>query len=183
MPLDFLVPFITIGLAELLDKSQLSILLLSSRTKNYIQLFLGVMLAFLIVDGSAVLIGTYAHTLLPLWLTKLIAASLFIIFGIISLRQGGKEKAKEVSPKNIFLTGFAMVAFAEFGDKTQIATALFATKFNPFLVLVAVLTTLALLTILTIFLGQTIIKILSKKTINKVAGLVFIALGLLFLFV
>lgn len=182
MPIDFLIPFVTIGLAELLDKSQLSILLLSSRTKNYFQLFLGVMLAFLVIDGSAVLIGTYATSFLPLGITKFIAAGLFIIFGLLSLRESGKEKVEEISPKNIFLTGFSMVAIAEFGDKTQIATALFATEFNPVLVLVGVLTALALLTILTILIGQSLIKLISKKTINKVAGVIFILLGIVFLF-
>ena len=183
MPLDFLLPFVTIGLAELLDKSQLSILLLSSRTKNYIQLFLGVMLAFLIIDGSAVLIGTYANSLISPTYTKVIASLLFIIFGILSLRESKKDHATITSPKNIFITGFTMVAFAEFGDKTQIATALFATKFNPLLVLVGVLTTLAIITIVTIILGQSITKILSRRTLNKVAGIIFIALGILFLLV
>lgn len=183
MPLDFLLPFITIGLAELLDKSQLSILLLASRTKNYVQLFLGVMFAFLVLDGTAVFIGAYATSFLPDWITKLIAGALFIIFGILSLRQSGKEKTKEISPRNVFLTSFTLVALAEFGDKTQIATALFATKFNPILVLFGVLTTLATITIITIILGQAIIKIVSKNTINKVAGVVFILLGILFLLV
>jgi Ca2+/H+ antiporter, TMEM165/GDT1 family len=183
MPVDFLVPLATIAVAELLDKSQLSILLLSSRTKNYLQLFLGVMLAFLLIDGSAVLIGTYATTILPQILTKSIAAGLFIIFGILSLRQAKKDQIESISPKNIFLTGFTMVTLAEFGDKTQIATALFATKFHPLLVLTGVLTALGLLTILTILVGQAIVKKVSKPTLNKVAGVLFILLGILFLFV
>jgi len=183
MPIDFLIPFVTIGLAELLDKSQLSILLLSSRTKNYFQLFLGVRLAFLLVDGSAVLLGSYVQTIMPAWLLKSLAAILFIIFGILTLRQSNTDKASSISPKNILLTSFSMVALAEFGDKTQIATALFATKFDPFLVLLGVLSTLAILTLITIIVGQLILKSVSKRTINKVAGIVFILLGILFLFV
>jgi len=52
---DILVPLIVTGLAEFGDKTQLSILLLSLRTKKHLYLLLGVMLAFLIVDGVAVL--------------------------------------------------------------------------------------------------------------------------------
>ena len=48
---DILIPLIIVGLAELGDKTQLSTLLLASKTERHIQLFLGVILAFLIVDG------------------------------------------------------------------------------------------------------------------------------------
>jgi len=51
---DILIPLIVTGLAEFGDKTQLSILLLSSRTKKHLHLLLGVVLAFLIVDGVAV---------------------------------------------------------------------------------------------------------------------------------
>ena len=42
---DVLIPFVTTGLAELGDKTQLSILLLSSKTKKHLELLLGVMAA------------------------------------------------------------------------------------------------------------------------------------------
>jgi len=48
---DILIPLVAIAAAELGDKTQISILLLSSKTKKHLQLLLGVMLAFLIVDG------------------------------------------------------------------------------------------------------------------------------------
>jgi putative Ca2+/H+ antiporter (TMEM165/GDT1 family) len=59
---DILIPLVAIGLAEMGDKTQLSILLLSSRTDRYLQLLLGVMLAFFIVDGAAILLGSWITT-------------------------------------------------------------------------------------------------------------------------
>jgi len=52
---DILIPLVAIAAAELGDKTQISILLLSSKTKKHLQLLLGVMLAFLIVDGIVIL--------------------------------------------------------------------------------------------------------------------------------
>ena len=54
---DVVVPFLAIAIAELGDKTQLSVLLLSSRTKKYYYIFLGVFFAFLIVDGIAIIAG------------------------------------------------------------------------------------------------------------------------------
>ena len=46
---DILIPLIVVGLAELGDKTQLSILLLASKTEKHMQLFLGTILAFFIL--------------------------------------------------------------------------------------------------------------------------------------
>jgi len=76
---DALIPLIVIGLAEFGDKTQLSILLLSSKTKKHLHLLLGVMLAFLIVAGAAVLIGSWIIN--KKVLTR-ITGTLFILTGI-----------------------------------------------------------------------------------------------------
>jgi len=76
---DALIPLIVIGLAEFGDKTQLSILLLSSKTKKHLHLLLGVMLAFLIVAGAAVLIGSWIIN--KKVLTR-ITGTLFILMGI-----------------------------------------------------------------------------------------------------
>jgi len=62
MMLDLLIPFFAIGLAELGDKTQLAVILLSSRTGDHLQLLIGIVLAFMIVDGVAILAGEHHHT-------------------------------------------------------------------------------------------------------------------------
>ena len=62
---DILVPFLTIGLAELGDKTQLAILCLASKTRRHLQLLLGIILAFVIADGLAVFLGNYITNLIP----------------------------------------------------------------------------------------------------------------------
>jgi len=63
---DILTALIAVGLAELGDKTQLSILLLSSKTKKHMHLLLGVILAFLTVDGAASLFGSWIMGLIPI---------------------------------------------------------------------------------------------------------------------
>jgi hypothetical protein len=54
---DVLIPFLAITIAELGDKTQLSILLLSSRTKKYSFIFLGVFFSVAIVLVAIVLVS------------------------------------------------------------------------------------------------------------------------------
>ena len=62
---DILIPLIVVGLAELGDKTQLSTLLLASKTERHLHLFLGTILAFLIVDGIAILAGEWITHIAP----------------------------------------------------------------------------------------------------------------------
>jgi putative Ca2+/H+ antiporter (TMEM165/GDT1 family) len=54
---DLFVPFIAILIAELGDKTQFAVFCLSSKTKSYAKLFLGVLLAFAVADGIAIILG------------------------------------------------------------------------------------------------------------------------------
>jgi Ca2+/H+ antiporter, TMEM165/GDT1 family len=177
---DFLIPMVAVGLAEMGDKTQLSILLLSSRTKDYFQLLLGVMLAFLLADGFAILVGSWVTTLIPIGLLKLVSGAVFIIFGILILRSGPEEAEVNLSSRSTFLSGFSLIFLSEWGDKTQIASALFATEYNSWLVLLGVMTALAILSVLAIFLGRFISGRIDRKLITRAAGLVFILIGLAF---
>jgi len=75
-----------VGLAELGDKTQLSVFLLSSKTKEHLNLLLGVMLAFLVVDGIAILAGDWITNIIPASLIKILSGVIFIIFGVLILR-------------------------------------------------------------------------------------------------
>ena len=182
MPLsDIIIPLLAVGLAEMGDKTQLSILLLSSRTREYAQLLAGVMLAFLLVDGFAILVGSWVTNVIPLHLVKLLSGAVFILFGIMTLR-GDQEEEEEgsLSPRNAFVSGFSMIFLSEWGDKTQIASALFATEYDPRLVFVGVMTALLILSILAIYLGKFLASRIDRRLITKAAGIVFLLIGISF---
>lgn len=82
---DLLIPLVTVGLAELGDKTQLSLVLLSSKTEKRLQLLLGVMLAFLIVDGIGILLGSWITNVVPESWLKTLSGITFLAFGLMTL--------------------------------------------------------------------------------------------------
>jgi putative Ca2+/H+ antiporter (TMEM165/GDT1 family) len=175
-----LIPMVTIALAEMGDKTQLSVLLLSTKTKEYFKLMMGVLLAFLIVDGVAILLGSFITSLVPDSILKLLSAAIFIGFGIITLRNNNEEDEDEVSFKSPFFAGFTMIFLSEWGDKTQIAAALFAVEYDPWQVLIGVMTALTLLSVMAIYLGQFIAGKIDRQLISRIAGALFILIGISF---
>lgn len=180
---EILVPMLAIGLAEMGDKTQLSVLLLSSRTRQHVQLLAGIMLAFLLVDGFAILVGSWVTNIIPIHLVKLISGAVFILFGILTLKGNNNEQEEEsnLSPKNALLSGFSIIFLSEWGDKTQIASALFATEYNSWMVFIGVMAALLILSTMAIYLGKFIAGRIDRKTLTKIAGAVFMLIGLSFL--
>lgn len=177
--LDFFAPFAAIALAELGDKSQLSIFLLSTRTKRHFLLLLGVMCGFALVDGVAIFLGASVVSLIPkLWLT-IGTGALFIILGLLMLFQKTDDDNTEIeSSKSPFMLGFSAIGLAEWGDKTQFGSALFAVEYNPYLVFAGVMCALLLLSVLALVAGKFLASKVKPSVTKKVAGVVFVALGI-----
>jgi len=153
---DIIIPFLAIAIAELGDKTQLSVLLLSSRTKKYYHIFLGVFFAFL----------------------KPLSGIVFIIFGVYILLNKKAEKEEKTYDKNVFVAAFLIIFLTEWGDKTQVAAALFATQYNAVFVLLGTMLALSLLSLMAIFCGKILCERLNQNLLKKIAGIVFIVLGL-----
>lgn len=177
---DLLIPLIIVGLAEFGDKTQLSVLLLSSKTEKHLHLLLGVMLAFLMVDGIAILAGEWIKNIVPTNLIKILSGIIFITFGVLILRSKKEEIKSKYYFKNPFYSGFTLIFLSEWGDKTQISSGLFATKYNRLMVLIGAMIALVLLTIMAIYLGKFISSKIKGKTITKIAGILFILIGISF---
>ncbi|PIN69835.1 hypothetical protein COV93_03910 [Candidatus Woesearchaeota archaeon CG11_big_fil_rev_8_21_14_0_20_43_8] len=174
---DFLVPFIAIMLAELGDKTQLVVLCLASKTKKYLHLLLGVISAFMIADGLAIVFGNMITKHIPVNNIKIITGVIFIIFGIVMLIKKDEEPTK-CDLKKPFLSGFLLILVSEMGDKTQITSGLFATQFNPYIVFFGVISALILLSVAAIYLGKHLLRKLDPKLTSSIAGALFILIGL-----
>ena len=74
---------------------------------------------------------------------------------------------------------FAVVFLAELGDKTQLATLLFASdrEQNPLLVFVAAASALVLSTAIAVLVGSQGARYLEMVPLKLIAGLGFLALG------
>lgn len=79
----------------------------------------------------------------------------------------------------LLLTVFATVFVAELGDKTQLATLLFAAEGNTSKITVFVAASLALIAAsgLAVIAGTMISQHLSERVLSYVAGALFIAIG------
>ncbi len=80
----------------------------------------------------------------------------------------------------LFLTIFGSVFVAELGDKTQLATMLFASKegVSRWQVFVAASAALVVSTALGVLAGQLIASAVSEKVLHWIAGIGFVAIGL-----
>lgn len=178
--MDFLAPFAAIALAELGDKSQLSIFLLSTRTKRHFLLLLGVMCGFAFVDGVAIFAGASVVKLIPAEWLKVGAGALFIILGVLMLLQkNDDEKAEIESSKSPFVLGFTAIGLAEWGDKTQLGSALFALEYNPYLVFAGVMCALLILSMLALVMGRILAQKVNPTLTKRIAGVIFVVLGIL----
>jgi putative Ca2+/H+ antiporter (TMEM165/GDT1 family) len=95
----------------------------------------------------------------------------------------GMEIWLNYSMWKLFLVVFWTVFLAELGDKTQLATFLFATQ-NPlhkYLVFSGAFSALALSTLLVVLLGGKLAELLPLKVIRILSGLGFIGIGIFIL--
>jgi len=80
-----LTTFIIVFLAELGDKTQLQVLLLTTQKKSPLGVFLGASLALVLSALFGVLLGSYIDKHIPTSLLQLIAGMSFIIIGILTI--------------------------------------------------------------------------------------------------
>ncbi|MBI2134131.1 TMEM165/GDT1 family protein [Candidatus Woesearchaeota archaeon] len=177
---DFLIPAMAVGISEFGDKTQLAVFSLSSRCRSRISLFFAVMVAFLIVDGFAVLFGSMAGQVVDMGIIKLFASAVFIAYGCYTLL-GNNDGAGSFG-KTAFFSVVGMIFLLELGDKTQVAAILFASQFNPLLVFLGIEFALAFVTLIAIFVFSRFVWFVDKGVMKFISGLLFIVLGFVSLF-
>jgi putative Ca2+/H+ antiporter (TMEM165/GDT1 family) len=179
--LPILSAFALILIAELGDKTQLSVISLSS-TYKWWHVFVGSMLAFLAVDGVSIVVGGPLLALVPLRYVMIVSGIIFIIFGVVPLLR--KEKTGEVKvsrrrSKIPLLASFSLIALMELGDKTQIITITLAAQFSPILVLIGMVLAFTLLTGVAVLIGTKLVSKLPLKWIRIGTSTLFIILGVI----
>lgn len=78
-----------------------------------------------------------------------------------------------------FLTTFSLIALAEFGDKTQLAVIALSARYDRVKVFTGVILAFALVTGLGVLVGGVIYQYIPQDMIRILAGLLFVAFGLL----
>lgn len=172
--------FGTVALAELGDKTQIMTISLSSKYKNR-PVFWGMFLGMGVITVFGVVVGTVFYQLIPVFFVKILAASIFILFGLFSLYNQEKEIDREIDEKKVFTTSFFLALIAELGDKTQLVVIALTARYQaPLNVLMGALGGLALVIGLSVFMGEKISEIVEKDKIDMISSFLFIFLGILF---
>jgi Ca2+/H+ antiporter, TMEM165/GDT1 family len=176
-----------IFVAELGDKTLLTVLLLASRYRA-LPVFLGGCLAFLLQGVVAVAFGQVFAFLPRNWI-RIGSALLFAGFGLWLLFVPEKEVDPTApgSARGPFGTTFGLVFLAEWGDMSQIMTAALVADHSAELGRVPAASavfggaTLGLWsgTALAVLLGRLAGTRLPRKTVRRVAGVAFIAFSAL----
>lgn len=175
-----IIAFLLVGLAELGDKTQITVLTLCVKHEAY-KIFSGAAIAYLFLTILAVAAGAAIFKLVDPMVIKVLSSLLFIIFGIlIIIKKPEDEEGCPKDQKGGFLTAFTLISITEFGDKTQLITIALAAKYKaPVEVFTGALLGLWSITLLSVTLGKTILRFFKNITLlHQLAGVVFILLGL-----
>jgi putative Ca2+/H+ antiporter (TMEM165/GDT1 family) len=175
--------FAVIFLAELPDKTALASLILGSRYRpTYV--FAGVAAAFTVHVGLAIaagsLIGLLPHRALEITVSVLFAA------GAVLLLRGRHEEGNDEHVElhgepgfwKVAWTGFAVIAVAEFGDLTQVATATLAARYHdPLSVGVGAVLGLWAVAAVAIAGGRTLLKVIPLAWISRAAAIAMLVMA------
>ncbi len=181
----FVGAFLMVFFAEMGDKSQLLAMTLATRFSIKVVLA-GVVVATVINNGLAVLLGYYLQTALDLELIQILASAAFIGFGVWRLFDKDDEESTEeevVENKSFWgpLGTVAAVLFlAEIGDKTQLATIAYVINYgSPLQTFLGVITGMVLADLLGILAGNYISRVLHKKQLIRwISAVIFILFGI-----
>ena len=173
--------FAVVFIAELGDKSQLMTISLASRY-HYRPVFWGIFLGMGVITVLGVTVGTILYQIIPVFYLKILAALIFLLFGILSfVKEEGLIKRK-VDKRKVFSTSFFLAMVTELGDKTQLVVIALTARFqNPYLVFVGAITALGVVIAAGVFLGTKLTHFVERDKIELISSILFIVLGIAFL--
>ncbi len=179
----FFKALVLVVLAEMGDKTQLLAMAMASKYKVK-QVMIGVLIATVCNHAIAVAIGAYAGALIPMDTVKILAAILFLIFGLWTLR-GDKLDDEENKKSKFGPIATVGIAFfiAEFGDKTQLMTITISAQSSmPVFILAGTTVGMMIADGIGIVGGAWMCKHIPEKYIKWITGGVFMFFGALTLY-
>lgn len=170
-----------VTLGELGDKTQLLALVLASRypTRAW-TIVAGILVATLVNHTVAGAVGSWVRSIVPPDLLRWLLALSFFAVAAWALKPDtiSDDETRTTTRWGVF--GVTAVTFflAEIGDKTQIATAMLAAKFDSLATVVAG-TTLGMLIVdvPTVLFGRVVSSRIPMRAVRVAAAAVFAALG------
>ncbi|HEY1817319.1 MAG TPA: TMEM165/GDT1 family protein [Kofleriaceae bacterium] len=178
----FATVFGVIFVAELPDKTALAALVLATRHKP-LPVWLGASLALTVQSAVAVGAGSLLSEL-PRRYVEIGSGVLFIACGVLMWIRKAEDESHDdkegVGFWSSLWTTFAVVFVAEWGDLTQIGTAGLQAKYRSWLIVFgAAALALWCVAAIAVFVGNRAGRLLDPKLTQKIAALIFLAVGVL----
>ena len=176
-----IVSFTLFSLMEFGDKTHIAVITLSMKHRP-IEVFIGAIGAFALVDGASVLVGGLIANLIPKFWINVISGALFLLFGVLTLihKEDGEEVKEE--RRSGLASAFSLVALMELGDKTQFASFVLAARYgSPVLVFLGIMLGAALITGSGVVIGKGLMKVMPERYLRYAAAALFLIFGVIFL--
>ena len=184
MPFETLLESVgLILITELGDKTMLTAMCLSAQYRRPWIVLAATMLALSLSTSISVIVGVVLAMTLPIDFIVYVSGLLFIGLGVYSIVRSGSEEVEVCDNPGTFMSMVSLILFSELGDKSQLAIlALSVQSLFPIMVFVGAIIGFLVVNLLGVYAGDWIACRISMKTVKKVAGLVFIAFGILVIF-
>ena len=180
--------FVAIFLAELPDKTMFATLMLSTRMRRPLAVWIGVSIGYCTHVTVAVLFGS-ALSKLPERPIHAVVGFVFLGSGILMFRSSRdkKEKQEEIKvSRNFFQVVYistSAILVAEFADLTQLATVGFAVRTGDSLgVAIGAATALCTVSAIAVAAGAWLQRKVKLQLVQRAASVFFIIFGILSLF-
>lgn len=184
--------FVAVFPAELPDKTMVATLVLVTRFRRPLAVWVGAAAAFTIHVTVAVAAGRLISAL-PSRLVAVLVTLLFAIGAFLLYREGDDDELEEIAHEDTAQAGtypsawwraaataFGVVLLAEWGDLTQLATAgIAASAESPVLVGLGALAALWTVSALAATLGQTLARRIPVRLLRRLASVVFAVLAVI----
>ena len=187
---ELLRSFGTVFPAELPDKTMVATIVLVTRYRRALWVWVGAVLAFTVHVVIAVAAGS-AISLLPDTLVKVVVAGLFATGSILLFRAARQAEDEDTSTDVVaqatvratVFGSFGLIILAEWGDLTQLATASLAAKSSsPISTGIGALLALAAVAGIAATFGRQLVARVPLHKVNYVGAFVFAALAVWTLF-
>lgn len=179
--------FLTVFPAELPDKTMVATIVLTTRYKRPLWVWVGAVSAFSIHVVVAVAAGS-AIGLLPEVIVKSVVTALFAIGALLLFRAARQSEEEETDDlvvanstiRSTVLGSFGLILLAEWGDLTQLATAsLAASSGNPVATGIGALVALASVAAIAASFGRQLVARVPLNKVNYIGAAVFTGLAVL----
>ena len=174
--------FFLIFVAEMGDKTQIIAMTFATQYKVK-QVLTGVFLGVFLNHGLAIILGRYISRLIPMDWIQLTAGVMFVIFGLLALKEEEGESNENKKNFGPIITVALAFFIGELGDKTQLTAMTLSAEGNyPFFILIG--TTLGMIATsgLGIFVGSKIGEKVPETLIKIISSIVFVLFGTLKLY-